>query len=61
MNIKIITPAIAKRTSANATSTTMSSELPFPPLSDEPELVLPVVVPEVVAVETCVAVAVAVD
>ena len=60
--MKIITPAIAKSTSAIAISTIMSSVLFFPPLSEEPELVLSVV-PELVVVAVtvaaCVAVAVA--
>lgn len=60
--MKIITPAIAKSTSAIAISTMMSSVLLFPPLSEELEEVLPVVselVVVTVAVAACVAVTVA--
>lgn len=56
----MITPAIAKRTSAIAISTIMSSVLLFPPLFEDPEFVLPGVVElELVAVAEGVAVAVA--
>ncbi len=55
INIKIITPAIAKSTRAIATSMIMSRVLLFPPLSEEPELVVPVVVPWVVVVAVAVA------
>jgi hypothetical protein len=54
-NMKIITPAMAKSTSAIATSTIMSKVLLFPPLFEESELV-PVVVSEVVVVAAGVAV-----
>ena len=57
--MKIIIPAIANRTSAIAISTMMSSVLWFPPLSEEPELVLSVV-PELVAVAVVVMVRAAV-
>ena len=53
--MKIITPAIAKSTSAIAISTMMSSVLFFPPLSEVPELVLSAV-PELVAVAVVVVV-----
>ena len=58
MYIKIRTPAIAKRTSAIATITIISSVLLFPLLSEEAEWVADVVVSEVVvvAVATCVVV-----
>jgi hypothetical protein len=43
LNIKIITPAIPKSTRAITTSMIMSSVLLLPPLSEEPELLVPVV------------------
>jgi hypothetical protein len=54
MYIKISTPAIAKRTTAIAAITIISSVLLFPLLPEEAELVADVVVSEVVVVEVAV-------